>query len=245
VDIVTAMRRPKMPHAIRDRRAIFAAAFLGALAAGVLAHEREPHWISWNVFALSLAGFGTLALALVTMQLVGSSDRGIKETHRLAALSEREQEARIRPVVLLWQDPEWFASGRVGRRTAELPFHNAGGGPAINVEVQVYWPGGDCALATTSLGPGERTRMFARTRIGELKAAWGMARYGDLLGRRWETRFAIEIGPDSQPQFQLRAYGIAELLPQLAHPAGWEYGANGLPRICVPTSLADVRPLLT
>jgi len=38
---------------------------------------------------------------LVTGRLVTSTDRGISETHRLAVLAERDQEARIRPAVML------------------------------------------------------------------------------------------------------------------------------------------------
>ena len=119
----------------------------------------------------------------------------------------------------------------MGSRVQSLPFHNAGDGPALNVDVQVYWHSGNCALATTSLGPGEQSRLFARTRIDGFTETWGRATYSDVLGRRWETRFMIESGPDGQPQFQLRAYGLADLLPQQAYSAGWEYGPDGLPVI--------------
>ncbi|HWB23340.1 MAG TPA: hypothetical protein VG652_10675 [Gaiellaceae bacterium] len=202
----------------------------GALLLAIAAAQL-PRWIDWQVFALAFAGFGTLLLAGATLALVKSSDRNMRETRRLAQLAEREQDARLRPAVMLWHDVEWFSN--VPHRNHGLPFHNTGGGPAINVDVQVYWHAGNCALATTSIGPGERTRLFARKPIPDFAETWGLIRYSDLLGRRWETRFNIETGPDGQPRFELRAYGLSALLPQLAHPAGWELD-NALPRISVP-----------
>jgi hypothetical protein len=136
------------------------------------------------------------------------------------------------PAVVLWHDTAWFADP--AHRDQSLPLRNVGRRQALNVEVQVYWHGGNCALATTSIAAGEQTRMFARTPIADLSEAWGRATYSDFAGRRWETRFKIETGPDGQPRFQLRAYGLTDLLPMAAYPAGWDYESNGLPNIGLP-----------
>jgi hypothetical protein len=163
-------------------------------------------------------------------------DQGGTSTQVLQSLVDEASSIEAGPAVMLWHDTSWFADP--AHRHQSLPFRNAGRATAVNVEVQVYWYAGNCALATTSIGPRETTRLFARTPIQDFTETWGRAVYSDFSGRRWETRFKIETGPDGQPQFQLRAYGLAELLPPYAYPVGWDYGPDGLPRICLPPTTA-------
>lgn len=218
---------------IRRAALFFAPAIVAAVVVSVLsARNVAGDWINWEVLALALAGFGTLALAAVTRELVTSSNVGIHETQRLATLAERDQEARIRPVVLLWQDPRWFEAPML--RSQRLPIVNAGGGAALNVNAQVYWHAGNCALATSSIGPGEQTHLYARTLIGGFDETWGRITYSDTLGRRWETKFVILTDLDGQPRFELRAYGLRDRFPDVAYPAGWELNDHGLPRLALP-----------
>jgi hypothetical protein len=228
------MSDPAENHALANPVLGAAAVTSCSLLAAVVA-RLFPYALNWDVLALSLAGFGTLTLAGVTFNLVSETARGRQETHKLAALAAQDEEARIRPAVMLWHDAEWFGPGRVGARYGELPFLNAGAGPALNVQVQVYWRSDNVAFATTSIGPGEKTRLFAQGRIGDegFEETWGRAVYSDVRGQRWETRFVIQRRSGS-PQFQLRAYGLANLLPDFAYPKGWDYDEHGLPVLRLP-----------
>jgi hypothetical protein len=182
---------------------------------------------SWDVAVSTATAYGTLFLALVTWRLVSSARDDAAGTLELAQLATRDQEAQLRPCVYPFfnRHVELERDG-----LTVLPLQNGGQGLALNVTGQIYCSSGNCALASTTLHPADNVQLPIRgsipINVGD--EIWGRIEYRDLLGRAWETRFVVEVGPDKLPRPSIRAYGRTEGLSPNAYPGGWEL-KNGAP----------------
>jgi hypothetical protein len=98
-----------MRHA-RRTWPLIAIPLVAAAALAVLAgRDYGPNWFRYDDFALALAGFGTLALAIATFGL-GREERLAREAEKLRADSERDEEERRRPKLTLLPDDDWVQS---------------------------------------------------------------------------------------------------------------------------------------
>jgi hypothetical protein len=223
---------PRLARRLRDsvrvvsRRlvAVVTGAFGVPIVVGLWANDWD--WLNWDAAVGAATAYGTLALALVTWELAKSSNEDVRATGQLAQLAEREQQALLRPFVRPWLNPDWGMSGNT------LPLRNDGAGVALNVDLHIQNSEGDRVFAATSLAPGEQAILAtSNSPLPNWSEVWGYVRYDDLLGQRWETRFTTAYNTNTRLlEMRVCVYGLAEHLPQLAYPKGWEL-ENGLTRV--------------
>jgi hypothetical protein len=169
-------------------------------------HEWLDRWAPLAEWAV--AG-GTILLAVATFILAKQATREAKKVGDQVTL-QREQMERATLPYLYPSTPRGWARGEVewqDRQSAGplLPMKNAGPGPALNIEGEVYWPNeGDGASWRTvklyggTVAPGES----GEARLAGAFSGWpggkGYLKCTDLSGGIWLTEFEYVQGDSGQ-----------------------------------------------
>jgi hypothetical protein len=96
----------------------------------------------WEVASIFGTAVGTTLLALATGFLAIGTWRDVRASQSMVELTRKEQNERIRPVVVggvVSAVVSGTSGGAVDHVTVKVGLTNVGGGPAVRVEVMVIW----------------------------------------------------------------------------------------------------------
>lgn len=193
------------PESVRrgsDRPALWHAALGLVLVVGLSAlvgWVGSDEGLSWDLASVFGTAAGTTLLAAATYWLAYSTRTEVRATQDIAELTQREQAARERPIIL--QENASY-HGSPGAGVAEVALVNVGLGPALRVWVMAFYVGHDDWMPrieheiVPAIAPGEHRTVGLAVRFPEPYQPGGPRgdgfRFGgDYFDRSRENKYPI------------------------------------------------------